>query len=92
MAFDRSNMARSSSHGNSNAPVTWAYSTTDLATDVDTSGYFNEMINELEVGDLIYAHVDTDGTPAYILYPVISNDGTNVDVSNGTALSATNTD
>jgi hypothetical protein len=70
----------------------WAYSTTDTAATVQVAQYFNDMVNELQVGDLIYAHVDTDGTPAYMLYPVVSNDGTDVDVSNGTAISATDSD
>lgn len=77
---------------NSDAPVLWTYSTTDTAAVVQVSGYFNDAAADLEVGDLIYAHVDTDGTPAFMLYPVVSNDGTTVDVSDGTAITATDTD
>lgn len=92
MTFNRNNFAKMSAHENSNIPRLFGYSTTDLASEVQVAGYFDDLVNQVEVGDLIYAHVDTDGTPAFMLYPVVSNDGTTVDVSNGTAISATDSD
>jgi len=91
MAFNRDNFARMSGHANSNVPVMWGYTTTDLGTVVDTASYFDDVAGEVQVGDLIYAAVATSGTAAYMLYAVVSNDGTTVDVSDGTALSVTDT-
>jgi len=92
MAFNRDNFAKMSAHENSNVPRMFGYATVDLAADVDTAGYFNDVSDQVGVGDLIYAHIDTDGTPAYMLYPVVSNSGGVVDVSDGTAITATDTD
>lgn len=88
MAFTRSTMARSTSHANSDAPVIWAYATSDTQATVNTAGYFNDMVNELEVGDLIYGVCNG----AAVLFHVLSNDGTDVDVADGTVLAATDTD
>lgn len=77
---------------NSDVPTMWMYSTTDTGAVVQAAQYFNDAAADLTVGDLIYAAVDTDGTPAYLLYVVVSNDGTDVDVDDGTALGATDTD
>lgn len=76
---------------NSDAPTFWSYSTTDTGAVVQVSGYFNDAAADLTVGDLIYAAVDTGGTPAFMFYPVVSNDGTIVDVSDGLAVTATDT-
>jgi hypothetical protein len=92
MAFDRDNFCAASSQANDSAPRLWMYRTTDTLADCNTAGYFNSVVNEVNVGDLIYAHVDTDGTPAYVLLPVVSNDGSAVDVSDGTSLETTDTD
>ena len=35
----------------------------DLATDVDTAGYFNTACDMLRVGDMIMSNIDTDGSP-----------------------------
>lgn len=39
------------------------YTTVDLFTAVDDSGYFNNATNDLRNGDLILVSSDTDGTP-----------------------------
>ena len=70
----------------------WNYVTADVATDVDTEGYFNAAAGMLKVGDRLNANVDTGGTPAYGTFVVISNTGTVVDVANITAMTATDTD
>ena len=46
----------------------------------------------LKVGDLIYVHASTGGTRTYSLHPVVSNTGTVVDIGDGTAISATDSD
>lgn len=95
MAFDKTNFGRASCHQNSNLPAEWVYTTTDTAATVDTAGYFNDMADFLNVGDLIKANIDTDGTPGYKEFFVSANDGTTVDVNDATARAgegATDTD
>jgi hypothetical protein len=70
----------------------WHYTTVDAATNVDTAGYFDAANEMLRVGDLVLANVDTDGTPGAGIFVVKNNGGGSVDVSDITALGATNTD
>jgi len=70
----------------------WHYTTTDATATVDSAGYFNTFINEINAGDVIFASTATGGTPIYGIYSVASNDGTNVDVKDITTFSATDTD
>lgn len=92
MPFTLSSFARSSSHANSNVPVTWNYKTNDTQADVNTAGYFNDMASQLNVGDFIDAYVDADGTPVSVRFYVTSNDGVVVDVNDGSVFAATDTD
>lgn len=39
---------------NDNGPTIWTYISTDSATTICTSGYFNAVAGKLKVGDLIY--------------------------------------
>jgi hypothetical protein len=75
-----------------NAPQIWSYTSTDAKTAIDAEGYFNNAADLLKVGDLIYVHASTGGTRTYSLHPVVSNTGTVVDVGDGTAISATDSD
>lgn len=70
----------------------WHYTTTDLASDVDTAGYFNSASDMLRVGDMIMANVDTDGTPGAGIFLVNSNAAGVVDVADMTAVGSTDTD
>lgn len=72
-----------------NGPTIHTYTTTDLTTEVDTAGYFNNASELIAAGDLIYVYGDTDGTAFYTLFPVVSSASGVVDVSNGTALATT---
>lgn len=72
------------------APMMWSYTSTDAIADVNTANYFNSVSAEVKVGDLIYVH--DSNTPTASLVVVLSNDGTNVDVSDGTALSVADAD
>lgn len=92
MAFTRSTLARSSSHANSNVPVTWNYTTTDALADVNTADYFLDAINELQAGDLIYGVTSTGTTSVHAHYLVLSNDGTAIDVSDGVVIAVTDGD
>lgn len=87
MAFVLSDFKTGDSSGN--GPTIHTYTTIDAGTVVDAAGYFNNISEILAVGDLIYVYGDTDGTPFYNLYPVVSNASGVVDISDGTAISAT---
>lgn len=46
----------------------WHYKTTDDS--VESSNYFDNAAEMMNVNDLIIANVDTDGTPATVFYIV----------------------
>lgn len=93
MAYNKDNLQPIGGQSKAgNAPQVWSYKTTDAKTDVDASGYFNDASSLLKVGDLIYLHASTGGTATYSLHPVVSNASGVVDISDGTAISATDTD
>ena len=75
-----------------NAPQMWSYTSTDAKTAIDAEGYFNDVSGLLKVGDIIYIHGDTGGTATFSLHPVVSNTGGVVDIGDGTAISATDSD
>ena len=71
----------------------WAYKSTDAATAVRVSGYFtNGYALGMRAGDLVVV-VDTDASPiAMQLCIVTSATSSAVDLSDGTAITATDTD
>ena len=73
-----------------NAPQMWSYTSVDAIATINTSGYFNAAADLLKVGDLIY--VFDSNTPTASLVVVLSNTGTVVDVSDGTAIAVTDAD
>ena len=72
------------------APRMWVYSTTDAIATVNTSGYFNDATDLLQVRDIIWV-CDTS-TPTTNIVSVLSNASDVVDISDGTAISETDTD
>ena len=69
----------------------WLYKTTDPIATVNTAGYFTgDAVNMLGVRDVIMV-VDTNA-PTTNFCTVLSNDGTTVDISDGTAIAETDTD
>lgn len=92
MALIRTDLALASGHMNSNIPRIWCYTTPDTAIVVDDSGYFDGVAALLQVGDVIYAAVDTGGTPAYGHFVVTSIVAGVVDVANLDVLGATDSD
>ncbi len=92
MAFSATGWATIGASKRGNAPSVYSYSTTDAIADINTSGYFNTLANSLSVGDLIYCFSSTGGTPAAHLVWVISNSAGVVDVTNGTVITATDSD
>tara|TARA_Y100000114_G_scaffold139137_1_gene142850 strand:+ start:53 stop:316 length:264 start_codon:yes stop_codon:yes gene_type:complete len=68
----------------------WIYQTTDSIATVNSANYFNSAANMLNVRDLIIV-MDTN-TPTTHFCTVLSNNGTAVDVSDGTAVAETDGD
>lgn len=69
----------------------WHYTTTDTIATVNTAAYFTgDAINMLSVRDLIIV-TDTNA-PTTSFVTVLSNSGTAVDVSDGTAVAETDSD
>lgn len=69
----------------------WSYRTSDVATDIDTAGYFNAARALLKVGDVIFTMTSTGGATAFGINIVRQVDTTNVDIGNAVGLNA-NTD
>ena len=68
----------------------WYYDSADALSAVRASGYFNDAANMLNVRDLII--VQDTNAPTTNFVTVLSNTGTVVDVSNGTAIVETDGD
>ena len=94
MAFLRANfgpLGGQSKRGS--APQMWTYKTDDALATVDTSGYFDNISDILEVGDTIRVIVPISGTPtAGGDHIVMSNAAGVVDVSDAAALTVTDSD
>lgn len=87
MAYAASGLTRVG--GDSNGSL-WMYTTTDAIATVNTEGYFNSAADMLSVRDLIIVR-DTN-VPTTNFCTVLSNTGTVVDVSDGTAVAETDGD
>lgn len=93
MAYNKDNLQPIGGQSKAgNAPQMWSYKTADAKTVVDGEGYFNDASSLLKVGDLIYVHASSGGTATYSLHPVLQSASGVVDISDGTALSTTDTD
>jgi len=87
MAFASSGLTRVG--GDSNGSL-WMYTSADAIATVNTEGYFNSAANMLDVRDLIIVR-DTN-VPTTSFCTVLSNTGSVVDVSDGTAVAETDSD
>ena len=87
MAYSASGLHRI---GGASGVNLWIYQTTDAIAAVNSAGYFNNSANMLNVRDLIIV-MDTN-TPTTHFCTVLSNTGTAVDVSDGTAVAETDGD
>jgi hypothetical protein len=88
MAYSSSNLSLLTT---ANGFSLWHYITTDAIATINTAAYFTgEAVNMLQVNDLILV-VDSN-TPTMSWCIVLSNDGTTVDVSDGTVIVQTDTD
>ena len=87
MAYASSGLTRVG--GDSNGSL-WMYTSADAIATVNTAGYFNSAANMLAVRDLIIVR-DTN-VPTSNFCTVLSNTGSVVDVSDGTAVAETDGD
>tara|TARA_B100002019_G_C21253909_1_gene592764 strand:+ start:579 stop:842 length:264 start_codon:yes stop_codon:yes gene_type:complete len=87
MAYSASGLTRLAGGSGVNL---YHYSTTDAIATVNTAGYFNDAANMLNVRDVIIV-ADTN-TPTTSFVSVLSNTGSVVDVSDGTAIAETDSD
>ena len=87
MAYSSSGLHRI---GGASGVNLWIYQTTDTIATVNSAGYFNNSANMLNVRDLIIV-MDTN-TPTTNFCTVLSNTGSAVDVSDGTAVAETDGD
>lgn len=87
MAFNAANLT-ALSYGN--GFTFWHYTSADAIATVNTAGYFNDAANMLAVRDVMIV-VDSN-TPTTSLVSVLSNTGSVVDVSDGLAITETDTD
>jgi hypothetical protein len=89
MAYTASSLTRLA--GGSGVSL-WHYSTPDPIADVNTAGYFNSAANMLGLNDVIIAVTSTGGSPVVSLAYVNANSGTVVDITNGAAIDAGDSD
>ena len=87
MAYSASGLTRVG--GDSNGSL-WMYRSADAIATVRASGYFNSAANMLAVRDLII--VRDSNVPTTSFCTVLSNTGSVVDVSDGTAVAETDGD
>jgi len=87
MAYSSSGLHRI---GGASGVNLWIYQTTDAVATVNSAGYFNDSASMLNVRDLIIV-MDTN-VPTTNFCTVLSNTGTVVDVSDGTAVAETDGD
>tara|TARA_R100001443_G_scaffold1750_7_gene6148 strand:+ start:4726 stop:4989 length:264 start_codon:yes stop_codon:yes gene_type:complete len=87
MAYTSAGLTRMAGGGGHNI---WYYDSTDTLETVDQEGYFNDAAGMINVGDIVFVY-DNDA-PAMTICTVLSNTGTVVDLSDGTALDLTDDD
>ena len=93
MAFDRAGwqpLGGQSKKGT--APAMWSYTSTDAKTAIDAAGYFNDVSQDVSVGDIIYSWASTGGTATASWHVVVSNASGVVDVGDAVAIAVTDSD
>ena len=74
------------------APQLFTYTTTDTVATVNTAAYFNDVSEDVSVGDVIISVTSTGGTLASSIHTGVSNASGGVDVSDGTTIAQTDSD
>jgi hypothetical protein len=78
--------------GGSSVQRMWIYTTADAIADVNTADYFLDAIGEIRVNDVITVVSSTGGTPVVSHAYCNSNTGSAIDIINGVAITATDSD
>lgn len=75
------------------APSVYSYATADAKNTVTAAGYFNTLAATLKKGDLLYVvhGAGSGGTFGTFLGYVNANDGTTVDIVDGSVIATTDT-
>jgi len=73
-------------------PAMWSYTSTDAKTVIDGAGYFNDVSDDVTVGDIIYSWASTGGTATACWHVVVSNTSGVVDVGDGVTIAVTDSD
>lgn len=99
MAFSTTGLNCVSASKAGNAPSLYMYSTTDALSVVRATGYFDNgtttntgMRNTFKVNDVIIVVSSTGGTPVVSMNYVNANSSGIIDITDGTTVSATDTD
>jgi|TARA_B100000513_G_scaffold140765_1_gene64213 hypothetical protein len=91
MAFTRSSLARIGT-ANSDAGAVWIYKSADAIGTVRAANYFLGAVDEIKLNDILFLVTSTGGTPAVTISYCNSNTGTAIDITDGTTISATDSD
>lgn len=78
--------------GGSSVQRMWIYTTADTIATVNTADYFLDAIGEIRVNDVITVVSSTGGTPVVSHAYCNSNTGSAIDIINGVAITATDSD
>ena len=70
----------------------WHYTTADTIATVNTAGYFNDAAGMIRVNDYMVIVSSTGGTPVVSHAYCNANNGSTVDIINGVAITATDSD
>jgi hypothetical protein len=70
----------------------WYYSSADALTAIRVADYFLPAVNLLKLGDTLLIVSATGGTPLQAWAYVNSNTGAAIDITDGLAITATDTD
>lgn len=74
------------------APAMWSYTSTDASSAIRAAGYFNNVSDDVSVGDIIYSWASTGGTATASWHVVVSNASGVVDVGDAVTVAVTDSD
>ena len=90
MAFDRAGWQPIGGQAKrGSAPMMWSYTSTDAKTAIDAAGYFNDVSDQVKVGDIIYSWASTGGTATASWHVIVSNASGVDDVGDGVTIAVT---
>lgn len=78
--------------GGSSAQRMWIYTSADTIADINSVDYFIDAIGMINKNDVMFVVSSTGGTPVVTTAYCNQSDGTNIDIINGVAITATDGD